>query len=77
MYLKLNRKIQDKADETIVLFANNPFNERLKNHKLHWKYGECRSIDITGDYRIVFKELSNDMYELVELLKIWTHSQLY
>ena len=35
MYLKLNRKIQNKTDETILLFADNPFNERLKNHKLH------------------------------------------
>lgn len=49
----------------------------LKNHKLHGKYDECRLIDVTGDYRIIFRELSNDMYELIELIKIWTHSQLY
>ena len=70
MYLKLERKIQDKADMTLILLVNNPLDEKLKNHKLHGKYDECRSIDVTGDYRIIFRELSNDMYEVVELIKI-------
>jgi len=77
MYLKLDRKIQDKTDETIFSFVKNPFDKKLRNHKLNWIYQECRSVDVTWDYRIIFKELSDDMYELVELLKVWTHSQLY
>lgn len=34
-------------------------------------------IDVTGDLRIIFKELSNWKYEIVELYNVWTHSQLY
>jgi hypothetical protein len=34
-------------------------------------------LDVTGDLRIIFRELSDGEYELVELLDLWTHSQLY
>jgi hypothetical protein len=56
----------------------NPFLVELNNHELNWKkYIWCRSINITWDYRAVFKELSNKNYEFVEFIYIWTHSELY
>ncbi len=51
--------------------------KELRNHWLEWKYKWKRSIDVTGDIRIIFKELSNGKYELVEIYDIWTHAQLY
>ena len=76
-YLKLDRKTQNKTDKTLLVFSENPFDNTLHNHKLHWEYENCRSIDVTWDYRIIFRELSDNTYELIELLKVWTHSQLY
>lgn len=64
-YEKLNRKIQDKFDKS------------LRNHTLTWEYLWYRSIDITWDYRVIFKEYPNWTYEFVDFIDIWTHSQLY
>jgi mRNA-degrading endonuclease YafQ of YafQ-DinJ toxin-antitoxin module len=36
-----------------------------------------RSINVTWDYRIIFRKLSDNTYEIVELIKVWTHSELY
>lgn len=76
-YEKLDWKIQDKTDKTLILFWKNPFDEALRNHSLLWKYEWCRSIDVTWDFRIIFIEKSNNKYEIIELINIWTHSQLY
>ncbi len=76
-YLKLTKKLQNKTDSTLITFSKNPFEKKLENHALNWEYEWCRSLNITWDYRIVFRELSDWKYEFIELLKIWTHSQLY
>ena len=76
-YVKLNRKIQDKFDEIFLIFLNNPFDERLRNHALNWEYKWFRSIDISWDFRVIFREYPNGTYEFVEFVDIWTHSQLY
>jgi addiction module RelE/StbE family toxin len=76
-YLKLPVKIQDRTDDAILVFAKNPHDDTLRNHTLKGKYQGFRSIDVTGDYRIVFRECSDGQYELVELTRVGTHSQLY
>ena len=76
-YKKLDEKIKSKADKRIRLFTENPFSEKLNNHALKWKLLGKRSIDITWDFRAIFKELSEGRYEFVEFIEIWTHSQLY
>jgi len=76
-YKKLDRKIQDKFDEIFLIFKTNPFEKSLRNHSLTWEYLWYRSIDITWDYRAVFKEYPNWTYEFVDFIDIWTHSQLY
>jgi mRNA-degrading endonuclease YafQ of YafQ-DinJ toxin-antitoxin module len=76
-YKKLNPKIQWKVDIKIKLFSKNPFLEELNNHSLKWKLLWKRSINITGDFRAIFKELSNWKYEFIEFVEIWTHSELY
>ncbi|MDB5245379.1 MAG: hypothetical protein JWN90_484 [Parcubacteria group bacterium] len=73
-YLKLSRDLQDKADIRIRLFAHNPFDPILGNHPLHGKYQEHRSINITGDYRAVYRMLKRDIAVFVTL---GTHSELY
>lgn len=76
-YEKLNRKIQDKFDEVFLVFRINPFDKSLRNHALIWEYSWLRSIDITWDYRAIFKEYPNWTYEFVDFIDIWTHSQIY
>lgn len=76
-YDYLDVKIQVKAISALQLFIINPFNPTLNNHALTGNLKGLRSINITGDFRIHYRELSDGKYELVELINIGTHSQLY
>ena len=76
-YKKLNIKIQEKVIKTIKIFIKNPFSKTLNNHKLKWDYIWLNSMNVTWDLRIIFRELSNWEYEIIELVKIGTHSKLY
>ena len=76
-YQNLNLKIQNKTNEVLRIFVQNPFDKKLRNHSLVWKLNWLKSIYVTWDYRIIFRELSSWKYELVELINIWTHNQIY
>ncbi len=76
-YKKLDSYIQTRVKSSIRIFQENPWDTKLRNHPLEWEYIGYRSIDVTGDFRIVFAELSDDTYELIELIDVGTHSQLY
>lgn len=77
MYRKLPLVIKNKVDERILWFRDNPFHELLLNHALIGEYEGYSSINITGDYRVIFAELSLWHYEFVEFVEVGTHSQLY
>lgn len=72
-YQKLPKNIQARADARIRLFLTNPFNEVLRNHSLSGEYSNCRSINITGDYRIIYEENEG----AIAFLLIGTHDELY
>lgn len=74
-YQFLDAKIQAKVDQTIMAFVIQPLDPNLNNHKLKWKYQWFSSLNVTWDYRIIFVELSDGSYELVELVDVGTHSQ--
>ena len=76
-YLRLPKTIQIKVDRTLLLFSKNPRDQKLRNHALAWILRHFRSIDVTWDIRIIFRECSDGSYELVELIDVWSHSQLY
>jgi len=71
---KLPDEIQNSFQERIEVFVSNSNHIILNNHKLFGKYSEYRSINITGDYRLIFKLISGDICYLVA---IGTHSKLY
>lgn len=72
-YKKLPKNIQARADVRIRLFVRDPFNEILRNHALNGEYANCRSINITGDCRIIYEENNG----IIEFLLIGTHDGLY
>ncbi|MFA5916785.1 MAG: type II toxin-antitoxin system mRNA interferase toxin, RelE/StbE family [Candidatus Gracilibacteria bacterium] len=76
-YLKLSEKLKIKVNDTLILFSENYSDKKLNNHALKGDFLGLRSINVTGDYRIIFKDLSNNTYEIVELIKVGTHSELY
>lgn len=76
-FIKLPVKLQEKLFEVLFLFETTPFHPSLANHLLKGKYNWFRSINLTWDYRVIFQELSDGNYELVELVRVWSHSELY
>ncbi len=73
-FKKTPTEIKLKFNERIKIFYQNTTDMVLDNHALHGKYAGCRSMKITGDWRVIYKELHNDT---VILINIGTHSQLY
>ena len=70
----LPEKIQRKTFERLNLFNVDQFESILNNHSLHGEYLGCRSINVSGDLRIIYKKISDTACLLVD---IGTHSQLF
>ena len=73
-YKKFSNKIKQKVKERNTLFEKDPHNSTLNNHALNGKYTGYRSINITGNIRIIYKSLDKDIALFSE---IGTHDQLY
>jgi len=69
-YKKLPKEIKEKAKKKEKIFRENPFDLRLKTHKLHGKETEVWAFWIDYFYRIKFIFLSD---EEVLFLDIGTH----
>lgn len=74
LYKKLNKKEKDKIKERLYLFIDNPFDPTLNNHPLRGKYTDYRSINITGDLRAIYKQISENECIFVA---IGNHNNLY
>jgi mRNA-degrading endonuclease YafQ of YafQ-DinJ toxin-antitoxin module len=70
---KLPVKVQRQFYRKLDLFLKNKYNILLNNHEVGRVFPNCRSINITGDYRAIFYEEPN----LVIFITIGTHSELY
>lgn len=73
-YEKLTLSEQGRFKERRDLFLQNPFYPSLKNHALHGAYKGCRSINITGDLRVIYEEISPN---IIYFIALNTHSELY
>lgn len=65
--------LEKKFISRLKLFIKNPKNPLLKDHKLTGKKSEYRSFSITGDIRVVYKQLKNEIW----LYDIGSHNQVY
>ena len=73
-YRELSEKIQIKINERLAIFLVDEFSPILNNHNLHGEYENCRSINVTGDFRLIYMKMSGDVRYLLE---VGTHNQLY
>lgn len=71
---KLPKNVKSALADRLRLFVEGSHDPILNNHALHGSFRHYRSINITGDYRLVFELLDEGT---VRLIDIDTHSNLY
>lgn len=74
---RVNVRIRKSFKERILLFSKDPYNPHLDNHALREKYQGYRSIDITADYRAIYKERHQGEEIIAYFTELGTHEQLY
>jgi len=73
-FKKLPREVQNAFKKRRDLFLENSFHPLLNNHPLGGKFEGFRSINITGDVRVIYDALDQD---LALFAAIGTHTELY
>ena len=73
-YKKLRPAQKRKFKERRNLFLIEPFHPLLRNHSLQGRHDGYRSINIGGDFRVIYKAFSD---EICVFVAIDTHSNLY
>ncbi len=73
-YVKLTDTQKQKFRQRRDTFLKNPFDPSLGNHALMGKYQGYRSINITGDIRVIYRLLERNTAYFID---INTHSNLY
>jgi len=66
--------LYQKLRERTSLFAEQPFHPLLENHPLNGCWRGYRSINITGDWRVIYEPIGTDLVRFVE---VGTHHDLY
>ena len=74
MFKKQSLLLQNKFEERLALFTVNQYHPLLNNHALQGEWAGCRSINITGDIRAIFEEITNNN---IEFVAFGSHSELY
>lgn len=74
---KSDVRIRKAFKEQVLLFIKNPKDLELNNHPLEREYAGFRSIDITADYRAVYKEVTQGDDTYIYFTSFGTHAQLY
>jgi len=70
----LDKKINKAFMGRMEIFLKNPYHVKLNNHPLHGRWFGYRSINITGDFRAVYKQVNENN---VIFVTCGTHSKLY
>ena len=71
---KASQKLKRRIDERLGVFTLDPQDQLLNNHPLHGEYDGYRSIDISGDIRLVYRLVDEGVALLV---RFGTHHELY
>lgn len=63
--------------ETREMLIENPEATSIRDHPLKEKYSGYRSVNITDDYRAIYKERLDGSQKIITFLLLGTHDQLY
>lgn len=74
---KVDIRIRKNTKERLILFSKNPHDPQLDNHPLREQYLGYRSIDITADYRAIYKERYVEGKIIAQFVMLGTHQELY
>ena len=74
---KAPAKVIEALNKRLKLFLTDSFHPLLNNHQLTGKFRGYRSINITGDWRAIYKTIQIDNQELIIFELLGRHSQLY
>ena len=66
-------KLVSKFQTKLKQFLNDPTSPTLKDHKLIGRLGSYRAFSITGDIRVVYRIVGDELW----LYDIGTHNQVY
>jgi addiction module RelE/StbE family toxin len=72
--VKNDQELKKKFWDSMELFSKEPFNKRLRTHKLTGKLEGLWAFSVAYDYRIIFKFLDKDEVLLVD---IGGHEEVY
>jgi addiction module RelE/StbE family toxin len=70
---KLPKNIREKAENVILMLVSGELSPAQHDHQLHGVYQHYRSINVTPDWRIVYRKETDTLH----LFAIGTHAQLY
>lgn len=71
--LKMPLRLREQFGKRLQIFIDNKYDRQLNNHSVDAVFPDCRSINITGDYRAIYRESSDGIL----FVDIGTHSELY
>jgi addiction module RelE/StbE family toxin len=71
---KKHPDLQERFQQKITLFVEEPFHPSLRTHRLSGNLDGCWSLSITHEYRLVFKFVLDDK---VLLIDIGSHDEVY
>ena len=66
-------KLVKQFEKQLIKFITNPTDSTLRDHKLSGKKKSFRAFSITGDVRIVYTIVENELW----LFDIGSHNQVY
>lgn len=74
-FKKIPTTVKSAFYKRLTLFLSNPNHPKLHNHPLKGVFKGYYSINITGDWRVIYRKINGDKH--IYLDSIGTHSQLY
>lgn len=76
-YKKADVRIRNEFDKRLRIFVKQPTFPQLRNHALRKGWLGYRSIDITSDWRAIYKEIKIGEETIAYFVSIGTHKELY
>ena len=74
---KNNTILKDRITSILKIMSDDPFNPKLRTHKLHGKLSSLFASSIDFEYRIVFSIREIDEKMSIVLIDIGTHDEVY